>query len=194
MAADFFHSLEKEIIKKRDFSLIKSTLSGNHKSFSMLMALYKLRIVSFGRSFFKDERDIEDFVQDVFIKVYLNLATFKGESMFSTWLIRIAYTTAINSVKRRKEYYQLEDETLLPDTKSCSPEEIEIRKITQDAIRTAISELPEKYAVCIEMYFFYDIPYKEISEITEFPENTIKSHIFRAKKILKARLEEYYEQ
>ena len=138
MAADFFHSLEKEIIKKRDFSLIKSTLSGNHKSFGMLMALYKLRIVSFGRSFFKDERDIEDFVQDVFIKVYLNLATFKGESMFSTWLIRIAYTTAINSVKRRKEYYQLEDETLLPDTKSCSPEEIEIRKITQDAIRTAI--------------------------------------------------------
>ena len=103
MAADFFHSLEKEIIKKRDFSLIKSTLSGNHKSFGMLMALYKLRIVSFGRSFFKDERDIEDFVQDVFIKVYLNLATFKGESMFSTWLIRIAYTTAINSVKRRKE-------------------------------------------------------------------------------------------
>ena len=84
--------------------------------------------IRFGRSFFKDERDIEDFVQDVFIKVYLNLATFKGESMFSTWLIRIAYTTAINSVKRRKEYYQLEDETLLPDTKSCSPEEIEIRK------------------------------------------------------------------
>ena len=82
----------------------------------------------------------------------------------------------------------------MEDTKSCSPEEIEIRKITQDAIRTAISELPEKYAVCIEMYFFYDIPYKEISEITEFPENTIKSHIFRAKKILKARLEEYYEQ
>ena len=187
-------SIEKIIQRRKESKLVKDACEGNQDAFSQLFRMHVKKIEAHGRGFFSNAQDVEDFVQDVFIKVYLNLATFKGESMFSTWLIRIAYTTAINSVKRRKEYYQLEDETLLPDTKSCSPEEIEIRKITQDAIRTAISELPEKYAVCIEMYFFYDIPYKEISEITEFPENTIKSHIFRAKKILKARLEEYYEQ
>ena len=49
--------------------------------------------------------------------------------------------------------------------------------------------LPEKYAIVIDMYFFYDIPYLQISDITKLPVNTIKSHIFRAKKILKEKLE-----
>ena len=112
--------------------------------------------------------------------------------MFSTWLMKIAYTTAINSVKRAKNSLPIEDETIIPDSTSVTPEEIQIRKLTQAAIREAISELPEKYEVCIEMYFYYDIPYQEISEITDFPVNTIKSHIFRAKKILKSKLEKYY--
>ena len=75
---------------------------------------------------------------------------------------------------------------------NISPEEQQIRKITKLAIKEAINELPEKYAVCIDMYFSYDIPYAEISEMTGYPLNTIKSHIFRAKKILKDKLEELH--
>lgn len=184
--------LERERIKKRDFHLVKSVLAGNKDAFAKLMTLYKARIFNFGKSFFHNETDSEDFVQDVFIKVFTHLDSFKGNSMFSTWLMKIAYTTAINSVKRAKKSLSIEDETTLPDFSSKSPEEIQIRKITMQAIREAVKELPEKYEICIEMYFCYDIPYQEISEITDFPVNTIKSHIFRAKKILKTKLENYY--
>ena len=114
--------------------------------------------------------------------------------MFSTWLMRIAWTTAINSVNRKKETACIEDETIIPDSGSVSPEEFQIRKLTKNAINEAVRELPQKYAVCVEMYFYYDIPYQEISEITDFPVNTIKSHIFRAKKILKEKLEAFYEK
>ena len=64
--------------------------------------------------------------------------------------------------------------------------------MTQEAVREAVNELEEKYAICLDLYFFHDIQYSDISEITGFPENTIKSHIFRAKKILKEKLKEFY--
>lgn len=179
---------EPDIIKKRDFSLIQSIRAGNTAAFARLMSLYKTRIFYFGKSFFHNDADSEDFVQDVFLKVFMHLDSFKGNSQFSTWLMRIAWTTAVNSVTRRKEYLPLADETALFDN-DATPEEKQIRKLTGEAVRQAIAELPEKYTVCIELYFFYDIPYQEISEITEFPVNTIKSHIFRAKKILREKLD-----
>lgn len=185
--------LKNEEIKKRDSLLIKSTLKGNNESFEKLMTYYAGRISLFGKNFFHNETDAEDFVQDVFIKVFLNLKSFKGKSLFSTWLMKIAYTTAINSVNRRKEYLPIADNFDIT-SKDYTPEENQIRKITQEAIKEAVQDLPEKYLVCIDMYFYYDISYQNISEITGFPINTIKSHIFRAKKILKQKLEEYYEK
>lgn len=187
MSIELLKKRERDIIKKRDSALVQSALSGNTSSFARLMSLYKTRIFYFGKSFFHNDADSEDFVQDVFLKVFMHLDSFKGISQFSTWLMRIAWTTAVNAVNRRKEYLPIADETAILDNDS-TPEEKQIKKLTGEAVRQAIAELPEKYAVCIEMYFFYDIPYQEISEITEFPVNTIKSHIFRAKKILREKL------
>lgn len=187
MSIELLKKRERDIIKKRDSALVQSALSGNTSSFARLMSLYKTRIFYFGKSFFHNDADSEDFVQDVFLKVFMHLDSFKGISQFSTWLMRIAWTTAVNAVNRRKEYLPIADETALLDNDS-TPEEQQIKKLAGEAVRQAIAELPEKYAVCIEMYFFYDIPYQEISEITEFPVNTIKSHIFRAKKILREKL------
>ena len=194
MTNDLLRKNELEQIKKRDFALIKRVLSGENDAFGTLMTFYKNNVFIFGKSFFKDENDVEDFVQDVFLKVYTHLNSFKGKSQFSTWLMRIAYNTAINAVNRRKEYLPLSDgfEFELEDKVNSSPEELQILRLTKEAIQEAIRQLPEKYAVCIDMYFSYDIPYAEISEITGFPVNTIKSHIFRAKKLLKDKLEDFY--
>ena len=181
--------IEHVTISIRDSELVKSTLDGDQKSFARLMTLYKKRIVAIGMGFFKNAADTEDFVQEVFLKAYTKLDTFRGDSLFSTWLTRIAYNTAVNSVNRRDEYVQLSDESILQDP-SDTPEEVQIRKVTGQAIREAIKELPEQYAICLDMYFFYDVPHAEISNITGLPVNTIKSHIFRAKKILKEKLEE----
>ncbi|MCR5613106.1 RNA polymerase sigma factor [Treponema sp.] len=172
---------------KRDSELVKTTLEGDSKSFARLMTLYKKRIVALGMSFFKNISDTEDFVQEVFLKAYTKLNTFRGDSLFSTWLTRIAYNTAYNSINRRNEYVPLSDDSLLKDP-SDTPEEAQIRRLTCESIREAIKELPEQYAVCLDMYFFYDIPHAEISNITGLPVNTIKSHIFRAKKILRDKL------
>jgi len=57
------------------------------------------------------------------------------------------------------------------------------------AVLESLKELPERYRICIDMFFFYDLTYQEIEVITGFPVNTIKSHVFRAKKLLKEKLE-----
>lgn len=181
--------MTNELVRFRDFLLVKSARGGDGKAFAKLMSFYKNRVYMFGMGFFRNEADSDDFVQDVFIKVYTHLASFKGNSMFSTWLMRIAYTTAVNSVKRRKEYLPLADEELLISG-DLTPEDREIRKATADAIHEAVKGLPEKYSLCLDLYFSYDIPYQEISEMTDLPVNTIKSHIFRAKKLLRKKLEE----
>lgn len=186
-------SIEQIIIEKRDSSLIKTTLAGDPKSFGRLMSFYKKRIFSLGMSFLKNSTDAEDFVQEVFIKVYTNLKNFRGESSFSTWLTTIAYHTAVNSKNRRKDYSPLADEEGITDLQTDSPEKQEIKKITAEAIREAVRSLPETAALCIELFFFYDHSHAEISRITELPINTIKSHIFRAKKILKEKLRSFYE-
>ncbi len=185
-------SIEQIIIEKRDASLIKTTLAGDSKSFARLMSFYRKRIRAMGLSFFRNETDTEDFIQEVFIKIYTNLQYFRGDSSFSTWVTTIAYNTAVNAKNRRKEYLPLSNEENITDL-DYSPEKKEIRRITAQSIREAIRELPEIAAQCIELYFFYEQSHAEISRITGLPVNTIKSHIFRAKKILKEKLRSFYE-
>ena len=90
-------TLDQLVIRKRDNALIKATLSGDSKAFSRLILPYQKRVKALGMSFFKNEADTEDFMQEVFIKAYTNLPRFRGESAFSTWLTSIAYNTAVNA-------------------------------------------------------------------------------------------------
>ena len=77
--------------KKKELQLIAKAAKGDSQAFSHLVARYHRRVAALGMSFFKNATDTEDFLQDVFIKVYTKLHTFRGESLFSTWLLRIAY-------------------------------------------------------------------------------------------------------
>ena len=178
---------EREAAYKRDSKLVREVLSGNTSAFAELMSLYKKRVEALGMSFFKNPADTEDFAQDVFLKAYTKLDSFRGESLFSTWLTRMAYNTAINAVNRRAEYVSIADESLLPDN-GLTPEEKELRTLTMEAVRESLKELPEKYKIVLDLYFFYDNSYSEISEITSLAENTVKSHIFRAKKLLREKI------
>ncbi|MDR2701631.1 MAG: sigma-70 family RNA polymerase sigma factor [Spirochaetaceae bacterium] len=165
--------------------LVEEILGGRKELFRLLVERYQQKVHAMGLSFFHNQEDAADFTQDVFIRSYRSLATFRGQSRFSTWLYRIAYNTAVNSINRRKEYHSLAEE---PVTEDESPELHILRVAAQEAVRSAVAELPEKYRVCVDLYFFYDCSIREIGEITGFPENTIKSHVFRGKKLLREKL------
>ncbi|WP_407398725.1 RNA polymerase sigma factor [Treponema sp.] len=187
-------NLGKEIgnlfIRKRDEKLISETLNGNNLSFARLVELYENRIRIIGARFFKEKSDIDDFCQNVFLKIYTSLRKFRGESLFSTWLTRIAFTTAVNEKTRNRQAESIEDTELIV-AKDKTPEEHQIAKEATEAIRQAVELLPAEYSECVNLFFFNGLSHAEISDITGIPINTIKSHVFRAKKILAEKLKDY---
>ncbi|MGL4981441.1 MAG: RNA polymerase sigma factor [Treponemataceae bacterium] len=179
--------LRKKKQKDDDIFFITEIKKGNNQYFSELVRKYEKKVKMLGFSFFKNYSDVDDFAQEVFLKLYMALSSFRGDSLFSTWLLRIAYNTAINSSKRTKQFLSMSEQLELVDT-NFSPEENHLRKVSAKTIADSIKDLPKHYAHCVELYFFCDVPYNEISEITGQPVNTIKSHIFRAKKLLRTKL------
>jgi RNA polymerase sigma-70 factor (ECF subfamily) len=172
-----------------DQMIVSQIITGQKDLFRLLVRRHEKAVYGMGLSFFRNGEDACDFVQEVFLKAYRNLSRFEGRSRFSTWLYKIAYNTAINEVNRRKEYYSLAEEDMnkLVNT-GDTPERIALRNAAKEAVRQALKELPERFRVCVDLFFFYDRSYQEIELITGIPVNTIKSHVFRAKMILREKL------
>lgn len=172
-----------------DNLIVSQIVSGQKDMFRLLVRQHEKAVFGMGYSFFRNKEDASDFTQEVFIKAYRNLPGFEGRSRFSTWLYKIAYNTAINEVNRRKEYLSLaEAEADKLASADDTPERAALRNAAKEAVQVAVKELPERFRICIDLYFFYDRSYQEIEVITGFPVNTIKSHVFRAKKLLKEKL------
>jgi RNA polymerase sigma-70 factor (ECF subfamily) len=173
-----------------DRMIVSQVIAGQKDMFRLLVRRYERAVHGMGISFFRNAEDASDFTQEVFLKVYRSLPRFEGRSRFSTWLYKIAYNTAINGVNRRKDYQSLAEEeqnSTLPGDRN-TPERALLRNAARDAVLEALENLPERYRICVDLFFFYDRSYQEIEAITGFPVNTIKSHVFRAKKLLREKL------
>jgi RNA polymerase sigma-70 factor (ECF subfamily) len=179
-----------------DQLIVSQVVAGQKDLFRLLVRRHERAVYGMGLSFFRNSDDASDFTQEVFLKVYRNLSRFEGRSRFSTWLYKIAYNTAVNGVTRKKEYRSLAEAeeaqarasaNALPND-GDTPERILLRNAAREAVLEAVQDLPERYRICVDMFFFYDRSYQEIEAITGFPVNTIKSHVFRAKKLLREKL------
>jgi RNA polymerase sigma-70 factor (ECF subfamily) len=182
---------------------VSKIVSGEKELFRPLLKRYEKQVYGMGFSFLHSANDAADFSQEVFLKVYKNLGSFEGRSRFSTWLYKIAYNTAVNKVNRRKEYLTLAEGSSAGEASgdfgesgdvggaalwAHTPERELIRNAVREGVREAVRGLPERYRICIDLAFFYERSYEEIEGITGFPLNTIKSHVFRGKKILREKL------
>jgi len=174
-----------------DQLIVDQIVSGQKNLFRLLVRQYEKAVHGMGLSFFRNPDDASDFTQEVFLKAFRSLSRFEGRSRFSTWLYKIAYNTAINEVNRRKEYHSLAEEDIDKLVNSGeTPERAALRNAAREAVQAAIKELPERFRICVDLFFFYDRSYQEIEVITGIPVNTVKSHVFRAKIILREKLED----
>jgi RNA polymerase sigma-70 factor, ECF subfamily len=180
-----------------DEQIIRKVQKGNFELYSLIIERYQDKIFSIGMRFFYDRDDSADFCQEVFLKTFNKINSYKEIAPFKYWLVKLAYNQAINMKKSRPDLIMNVD---YEDIKSGAelPEKTHIYNEIKKTLTEEISRLPERYRVCLDFYFFLGLKYHEISEITGFPVNTIKSDVFRAKNMLRQSLkgtiaEEYYE-
>jgi RNA polymerase sigma factor (sigma-70 family) len=170
---------------------IERILDGDLNSFKILIRQHETLVIGMVRRIIKDQNDVDDLCQEVFIKIFKNLHSFKYHSKLSTWIGQIAFTTAVNHVKKisGKNYAAVDLDTF-EDTyhTSDNPESLLIQKSTSAFIQGEVAKLPIPYGTILTLYHLQELSYSEISEITGMPDGTVKSYLFRARKLLKDKL------
>ncbi len=170
--------------------VITDILKGNLNTFRIVVKQYQNLVYSILNRMLTNNEDIEDIGQEVFIKVFENLKSFKKESKLSTWIAKITYHIALNYLKKeiKKKYDNLED-TIDFQFASETPETKLIGKEFDQYINKLIRELPLPYRTVITLYHLDELNIREIQQITKFPEGTIKVYLLRARKLLKEKLQ-----
>lgn len=182
--------------------LIKRCKDGDRNAFNELFAMYENKVINIAYGMLSDREDAYDAAQEVFIKVYKNIASFKENSSLSTWIYRITSNTCNDILRKRQRsvgtvsinstYDEEEKDMELKDTAPTPAEFAEMTE-TQRAVREAISELSDEYREVITLCDIEDLSYDEISGIINCPVGTVKSRINRARNALKKKLSEKRE-
>ncbi|MEX8545969.1 MAG: RNA polymerase sigma factor [Mucilaginibacter sp.] len=175
-----------------DKELISRILNGELSAFSLLVNQHEKLVVHMIGRIVQRLEDREDICQEVFLKVYKNLASFKFQSKLSTWIAQIAYGTAIKHLKKYNNK-PLNDLLDLEDRHSTdvNPENILAKKDYYKFLHAEINKLPLQYKVVLTLYHLNEFSYQEIEEITGMPSGTVKNYLFRARKLLKDNLEKH---
>jgi RNA polymerase sigma-70 factor (ECF subfamily) len=156
-----------------------------------LVSRYQRKLFVYLYRFIGNKEETEDLLQNVFFKVYKYCDNFDTDRKFSSWIYRIAHNEAVNYIKRKniKKFISLEDFVSDKDrieTKSDtkSPMEVWISKELRNEMEEALKKIPDKYREVLEMRYFSEKSYEEISKVLKKPVNTVGTLINRAKKKL----------
>ncbi len=162
-----------------DEILVTRIIEGDSELYRYLIARYKNKVFSIAYSFFRNPEDAEDLTQEAFIRCYEVLPSIRKRERFRSYLAKIAWNLALTWKKRKTAETVPLDETL-----SVRDSEDVLHSELIAELDRALATLPDKYRICIELSFYWSLSYKEIHALTDIPENTVKSHIARAKMVL----------
>ena len=176
-----------------DTQLAKSVQQGNKQAFDLLVIKYQPKVLSIIRRYVGGSDEAQDIAQEAFLKAYLALPNFRGDSAFYTWLYRIVINSAKNHIIKRKKTVNTVDmeiqdaENIAPLNHSRHfnlPEAELSREQLEQAIAKAMSQLPEDLRIAITLREIDGLSYQEIAEVTNCPIGTVRSRIFRARDII----------
>lgn len=189
-------NINKDLSKRalEDFELVRQAKNGEQKAFTALMQRYRTPIYHMMYRMIKSKEDADDLTQEAFTKAFKKIATFDPKFAFSTWLFRIASNNCIDFIRKKKLILLSIDEKIDEDSSSTfssnlkssnlDPEEQVIKQQRIILIRNLMKHLSERYRLMIELRYFEEMTYNEISKELGVPLGTVKAQLHRAKEIL----------
>lgn len=185
-------SLELSERANQDYELVKSAILGDEKAFARLLARYKDAIYFMLLKMVNNRSDAEDLTLEAFGKAFKNLHQYTPTFAFSTWLFKIASNNCIDFLRKRKGIHisienndQNENgEHIKLKSKELNPEEKLIRLQKAILLRKVVRRLKPRYQVLVELRYFREFSYEEISKELNLPLGTVKAQLFRAREML----------
>ena len=186
-----------------DQKLVEKAQRGDKKAFGMLVEKYQRRLNRLLSRMVRDQSEIEDIVQDSFIKAYRAINNFRGDSAFYTWLYRIGINTAKNHLvklgKRPKAMNEVDIEEIenfedAPDLRNHeTPESTMMSSEIVASVNQTIAALPNELREAISLREMDGLSYEEISDLMNCPIGTVRSRIFRAREVIAEKLKPLIE-
>lgn len=176
-----------------DEELVKAIRLKEREWYGEIIRRYETKLTHYLRKFIRDHDELEDVLQEVFIKAYRNLFDFNTDRKFSPWIYRIAHNQALNQIKKySKESFSIDEkEWEIIDEKMDLKKEVD-RSIAKEQIEKALSQLKEKYREPLVLFFFEEKTYEEIADIIKAPTSSVGTLIARGKNQLKEYLKKQY--
>src|SRR5437764_678889 len=170
-----------------DAELVELVLAGEQDAFAVLVVRYKDAVQNLAYRMLSNATEAEDVTQEVFVRAYTQLATYKPAHKFSTWLLAIASHLAIDQRRRRRFLaLHLEDVPFLEwiTDLGAGPEQSALHGEQQDEIQTYLRRLPSKYRAVIVLRYWYDFSYEEIASALKLTPPLVKARLHRARELL----------
>ncbi len=177
-----------------DDQVIDHVLQGEKEYFELLIRRHNRQLFRIARAYLPLDTEAEDIMQEAYIKAFEKLHTFQGRSKFSTWLIRILINCALaRNQELTREASQMDIDSLIqsqhpPFEEPKLPSE-ELKRNIRGTMETAIDSLPEKYRLVFVMRIIQNMSSKETADCLNVSIENVKIRLYRAKKLLRARLE-----
>ncbi|GAB4453717.1 MAG: RNA polymerase sigma factor SigW [Bacteroidales bacterium] len=178
----------------QDYVLVQQAIKGDEKSFAELMGRYRDSIYFMLLKMVANKVDAEDLTIEAFTKAFRNLSQYSPSFAFSTWLFKIATNNCIDFLRKKKtdiisidgppaEGSDMDTSIALPSD-TLDPEEELIREQKFILMRDVVEKLKPRYRMLIELRYFKEYSYEEISAELEIPIGTVKAQLFRARELL----------
>src|ERR1035437_1275340 len=178
-----------------DYSLVRRALDkGSQKAYAELMGRYRHSVYFMLLKMVNNKDDADDLTIEAFGKAFKRLSQYTPTYAFSTWLFKIASNNCIDFIRRKKMNTFSIDKTIENDeggemsmnikADGLNPEEHMVKKQKVKLMREIVEKLKPRYRVLVELRYFDELSYEEISEKLELPLGTVKAQLFRAREFL----------
>lgn len=176
-----------------DFNQVQRARTGDQKAYAELMQRYRDSIFFMTLKMVNNRDDANDLTIETFGKAFENIEKYKPDFAFSTWLFRIATNNCIDFIRKKRlnvvsmnamEDKEGEERTFDVKSDVLNPEEKSIKKQQKETLQLIIDKLPNRYKILINLRYFEEMSYEEISSQLDLPLGTVKAQLFRARDLL----------
>ncbi len=188
---------------EQEITLIRLSQRGDTRAFTKLVAMHDANVMNLAMSLLGSKEDAADVYQEIFIKVHKSLKNYRFKSEFSTWLYRVTVNTCMSYLKRRGRKQALFSKSIdadpittfdRPGDEKYEADSNLLKEEMSNIVNEAIENLPPQQKIVVVLRHFQNKKLREIADIMDLNEGTVKGYLFRAMNTLKDILEPYFHK